>query len=65
MIPNIILNMINKFPNMSNLQNVNTPDEMAQLLLNSGRVSQAQVNQAKKMWENPQVQQQIRSQYRY
>jgi hypothetical protein len=48
---------------MNALQNIKTPDDMAQFLLNSGKVSQAQVNQAKQMWNNPQVQQQINSRY--
>ena len=65
MIPNLIMNMISKIPNIGNLQNINTPDELAQMLLNSGKVNQAQVNQAKQMWNNPQIRQQINNQYRY
>lgn len=64
MIPNKIMSMVSKLNvNMNALQNIKTPDEMAQFLLNSGKVSQAQVNQAKQMWNNPQVQQQINSRY--
>lgn len=66
MIPNNVLNIINRMiPNIGNLQNVNTPDDMAQFLLNSGKVNQEQVNRAKSMWGNPQVRQQINNQYRY
>jgi hypothetical protein len=36
--------------NPSEIQGIKTPDEMAQFLLNTGRVNQAQVNQAKQMW---------------
>ena len=65
MIPNNIMQMISKMnPDMNALQNVKTPDDMAQYLLNSGKVSQAQVNQAKQMWSNPQVQQMINSRYK-
>lgn len=65
MIPNNIMQMISKMnPDMNALQNVKTPDDMAQYLLNSGKVSQAQVNQAKQMWSNPQIQQMINSRYK-
>lgn len=64
MIPNNIMQMISKMnPDMNALQNIKSPDDMAQYLLNSGKVSQAQVNQAKQMWNNPQVQQMINSRY--
>jgi len=64
MIPNKIMSMVSKMNvDMNALQNIKTPDDMAQFLLNSGKVSQAQVNQAKQMWNNPQVQQQINSRY--
>lgn len=56
MIPNNILAMLG---NVGNLNGVKSPDELAQFLLNSGRVTQAQVNQAKQMWKNPQIQQMI------
>lgn len=62
MIPNNVFNMLAKFnPNMAVFQNMQTPDEVAQYLLNSGKVSQAQVNQAKQMWQNPQVQQRFQN----
>ena len=60
MIPNKILSMLG---NVGNLNNVKSPDELAQFLLNSGRVTQAQVNQAKEMWKNPQIQQMINQKY--
>lgn len=64
MIPNLIMQMINKmFPNIGDLQSIKTPDDMAQMLLNTGKVNQAQVNQAKQMWANPQIQQMIQSKY--
>ena len=63
MIPNNVIQLINKmFPGM-NIQNVNTPDDMAQMLLNTGKVNQAQVNKARQMWSNPQIQQMIRTRY--
>lgn len=65
MIPNNVLQLISKInPDMNALQNIKTPDEMAQYLLNSGKVSQAQVNQAKQMWNNPQIQQAINNRYK-
>lgn len=65
MIPNNVMQMISKMnPDMNALQGIKTPDDMAQYLLNSGKVSQAQVNQAKQMWNNPQVQQMINSRYK-
>ena len=66
MIPNNVLNMLGRFiPNMNELQKVNTPDDLAQLLLNSGKVNQQQVNQVKEMWKNPQVQKMINSRFYY
>ena len=65
MIPNNVMQLISKInPDMNVLQNIKTPDEMAQYLLNSGKVSQAQVNQAKQMWNNPQIQQMINNKYK-
>lgn len=62
MIPNNILQMLGKMNvNMRSLQSINSPDELAQYLMNTGRVSQAQVNQARQMWNNPQIQQQIQN----
>ena len=64
MIPNNILKLITKFnPDLQRLQGINTPDELAQLLLNSGKVNQQQVNQAKQMWKNPNVQREINQRY--
>ena len=67
MIPNNIMNIISRIgrisPNMMELQKIQTPDEMAQFLLNTGKVNQSQVNQAKQMWENPQIRQQINNRY--
>ena len=60
MIPNNILAMLG---NVGNLNGIKSPDELAQFLLNSGRVTQAQVNQAKQMWKNPQIQQMINRKY--
>ena len=60
MIPNNVLRLLSKFnPNINDLRNINTPDEMAQYLLNTGKVNQNQVNQVRQMWGNPQIQQQI------
>lgn len=60
MIPTNIMNMIGRFNiNPNELQNLKTPDDVAQYLLNSGRVNQAQVNQVKQMWQNPNIRQQI------
>lgn len=57
MIPNNVMQMVSKLsPDMNALQGIKTPDEMAQYLLNTGKVSQEQVNRAKQMWSNPQVQ---------
>lgn len=50
---------------MNHLQNVNTPDELAQQLLNSGMVSQNDVNKAKQMWNQPNVRQMINSKFQY
>ena len=60
MIPNNILKILGKFnPNVQAMQNIKTPDELAQYLLNSGKVNQQQVNQAKQMWKNADVQNRI------
>ena len=64
MIPNNVLNLLGKFnPNIQALQSIRTPDELAQYLLNSGRVNQDQVNRARQMWKNKDVQNKINSQY--
>ena len=55
MIPNNIFQIITQInPALKNMQNVNTPDEFAQNLLNSGKVKQEHVNQAKQMWNSRQ-----------
>jgi len=62
MIPSNVFNLLSKFnPNMAVFQNMQSPEEVAQYLLNNGKVSQAQVNQAKQMWQNPQIQQRIQN----
>ena len=43
-----LLRRVNVTP--ADIRGIKTPDEMAQFLLNTGRVNQAQVNQAKQMW---------------
>ena len=58
-----IISQLNK--NLPNLNNLNTPDEVAQCLLNSGIVNQDQVNQTKQLWRNPQIQQMIKQRYPY
>lgn len=64
MIPINVMNILAKInPNVSVFQNMQSPDEVAQYLLNNGKVSQSQVNQAKQMWSNPNIQQQIQNQY--
>lgn len=65
MIPNNVINLVTRFLGKNiNMPNINTPDEMAQFLLNTGRVDQNLVNKAKQMWSNPQIQQQINNQYK-
>lgn len=60
MIPTNIMNMMGRFNiNLNELQNLKTPDDVAQYLLNSGKVNQAQVNQVKQMWQNPNIRQQF------
>ena len=62
MIPNNVMNFLQRLnPNIAVFQNMQSPDDVAQYLLNNGKVSQAQVNQAKQMWENPQMKQQIQN----
>lgn len=66
MIPNNVMGIINKFyPNIGRLNNVKTPDEMAQYLLDTGKVNQDLVNRSRQMWNNnPQIQQHINNQYK-
>lgn len=64
MIPSNILQIISSInPRINGIDKAQTPDEAAQILLNSGRVNQAQVNQAKQMWEQPNVRQMIQSKF--
>ena len=50
--------------NIQNMQNIKTPDDLAQQLLNSGKVNQNQVNMAKRAWEERQdLRQQIHDQF--
>ena len=66
MIPNSIMQMVSKInSNIQGLQNVKSPDEMAQVLLNSGVVSQEQVNQTKQLWNQPNIRQMIQSRFKY
>lgn len=66
MMPNNIFQAISGMvQNVQNLQKANTPEEAAQMLLNSGRVNQSQVNQAMQMWQNPQVRQMVQSKFRF
>lgn len=63
MIPNDVVNVIQQFiPNAGQL-NVNTPDEFAQMMLNSKRVNQQQVNQVRQMWQHPNVRQMIMNRF--
>jgi hypothetical protein len=67
MIPNIIMQIMNMNPRMrqamQNMQNINSPDSMAQYLLNSGVVSQDQVNKARQMWGQPNVKQMVQNKF--
>ncbi len=66
MIPSNILQILSSInPNVRGLDKAQTPDEAAQILLNSGMVNQNQVNQAKQMWDQPQIRQMIQNKYRY
>ena len=67
MIPNIITQILSKRYGINNnaLQNINTPDDMAQFLLNTGRVNQEQVNRARQQWSNDsQMRQNINNNYK-
>jgi hypothetical protein len=67
MIPNIIMQIMNMNPRMrqamQSMQNINSPDSMAQYLLNSGVVSQDQVNKARQMWGQPNVKQMVQNKF--
>lgn len=66
MIPNNVFQIISQInPSIVNLRNVNTPDEFAQQLLNSGRVDQSMVNRAKQMWNQPNVRQMIQNRFKF
>lgn len=52
MIPNNIDQLLkNVNLSINDLKGIKTPNDFAQYLLNTGRVNQAQVNQAKQMWD--------------
>ena len=63
MIPNNILQMLPQ--GLQGIQNINTPDELAQILLNSGKVNQSQVIQAKQMWNQPNIRQMVQNKFKY
>lgn len=66
MIPNNVLQLIGQFmPNIQQFQNINSPDELAQKLLESGRINQTQVNQAKQMWNQPNIRQMIHNKFKF
>lgn len=67
MMPNSVLQILSQFmPNVQQFQNIESPDELAQKLLNSGRVNQAQVNQAKQMWnQQPNIRQMIQNRFKF
>lgn len=65
MIPNNIFQILCKLnPSLNALQNAKSPDELAQYLLNTGKVNQQQVNQARQMWQNPNIQQQVYNRFK-
>ena len=62
MIPSNVVNIIKQFaPNVD--MNCNSPDEFAQMMLNSGRVNQQMVNQARQMWQQPNVRQMVMNRF--
>lgn len=66
MIPALILQIMSQIiPNFQQLQNAKSPDDLAQQLLNSGRVSQDQVNRAKQMWNQPNIRQMVQSKFKF
>lgn len=66
MIPNNVLQLIGRYiPNVQQFQNINSPDELAQRLLESGKINQAQVNQAKQMWNQPNIRQMIHNKFKF
>ena len=62
MMPNRILQMLSNF-NVAGLNEAKSPDELAQMLLNSGKVNQAQVNQARQLWNQPNIRQMITNKF--
>lgn len=66
MIPNVIAVILNQIiPGFKDFQNAKSPDDLAQQLLNSGRVSQDQVNRAKQMWNQPNIRQMVQSKFKF
>ena len=69
MIPNNVMQILSRHPlmnNIQNMQNIKTPDDLAQHLLNMGKVNQNQVNMAKRAWEQREdLRQQIHDQFRF
>ena len=67
MIPTNIFQILNSLnANIQNSQNIKTPDDMTQYLLNNRMVTQEQVNQARQIWGNQaNVRQMIHNKYRY
>ena len=66
MIPDFVLQFIGKYiPNVQQFQNINSPDELAQRLLESGKINQSQVNQAKQMWNQPNIRQMIHNNFKF
>lgn len=66
MIPDFVLQFIGRYiPNAQQFQNINSPDELAQRLLESGKINQSQVNQAKQMWNQPSIRQMIHNKFKF
>lgn len=68
MIPNSILQvigMLNPKINIQNMKGISSPDDMAQYLLNSGMVNQQQVNQAKQLWNQPNIRQMVQNKFKF
>ena len=68
MIPNVVMQALGMaLPNVNfqQMQNIQTPDDMAQFLLNSGRVNQNQVNQARQMWNKPNIRQMVQNRFKF
>ena len=68
MMPNVIMQALNLMMpnvNLQKMQNIQSPDDMAQFLLNSGRVNQNQVNQARQMWNRPDIRQMVQNKFNF